>query len=176
MTDPIDEFLLSQADFILPEDAKKWLNVARDDVTPYTDDEKKDNDKKLKAVDAEFEPLKKLALEIFPDKLSELRPSITLTASPACLRDGPGGVSLQMERLMRSAGRVVPPQKRVLEIGANHPAVKKLAEIAGNDKDKAADILRVLYDQSVILEGEMPDDPAGFVKRVDALMTLALGD
>ena len=34
----------------------------------------------------------------------------------------------------------------------------------------------MLYEQSVILEGEMPEDPAGFVKRVDKLMTLALGD
>ncbi|MBQ6983178.1 MAG: molecular chaperone HtpG [Synergistaceae bacterium] len=176
MTDPIDEFILAQADFILPEGSKDWLNIARDDVTPYSDDEKKANDEKLKELDAEFEPLKKLALEILPDKLESLKPSLTLTTSPACLRDGAGGLSLQMERLMRSAGRIVPPQKRVLEISANHPAVKKLAAIAETDKDMAGDILRVLYEQSVILEGEMPDDPAGFVKRVDKLMTLALGD
>ncbi|MBR4195744.1 MAG: molecular chaperone HtpG [Synergistaceae bacterium] len=176
MTDPIDEFLLSQANFILPEGSKDWLNVASDDVTPYTDDEKKANDEKLKGLGAEFEPLKKLALEIFPDKLSDLRPSLTLTGTPACLRDGPGGMSLQMERLMRSAGRVVPPQKRVLELCAEHPAVRKLSGLAENDRDKAADILRVLYDQSLILEGELPDDPAGFVKRVDELMTLALRD
>ena len=176
MTDPIDEFILAQADFILPEGSKDWLNIARDDVTPYSDDEKKANDEKLKELDAEFEPLKKLALEILPDKLESLKPSLTLTSSPACLRDGAGGLSLQMERLMRSAGRIVPPQKRVLEISANHPAVKKLVAIAETDKDMAGDILRVLYEQSVILEGEMPDDPAGFVKRVDKLMTLALGD
>ena len=176
MTDPIDEFILAQADFILPEGSKDWLNIARDDVTPYSDDEKKANDEKLKELDAEFEPLKKLALEILPDKLESLKPSLTLTTSPACLRDGAGGLSLQMERLMRSAGRIVPPQKRVLEISANHPAVKKLAAIAETDRDMAGDILRVLYEQSVILEGEMPDDPAGFVKRVDKLMTLALGD
>ncbi len=176
MTDPIDEFILSQADFILPEGSKDWLNIARDDVTPYSDDEKKANDEKLKELDAEFEPLKKLALEILSDKLESLKPSLTLTSSPACLRDGAGGLSLQMERLMRSAGRIVPPQKRVLEISATHPAVKKLAAIAETDKDMAGDILRVLYEQSVILEGEMPDDPAGFVKRVDKLMTLALGE
>ncbi|MBQ6970886.1 MAG: molecular chaperone HtpG [Synergistaceae bacterium] len=176
MTDPVDEFILSQASFILPEDAKDWLNVARDDVIPYSDDEKKANDEKLSELEAEFEPLRKLALEIFQDKLESVKLSLTLTDSPACLRDGPGGISLQMERLMRSAGRVVPPQKRVLEISANHPAVRKLAVLAGTDRDKAGDILRVLYDQSVLLEGEMPDDPAGFVKRVDGLMTLALGD
>lgn len=176
MTDPIDEFILAQADFILPKDSKDWLNIARDDVTPYTDDEKKADDEKLKELDAEFEPLKKLALEILPDKLESVKLSTSLTSSPACLRDGSGGLSLQMERLMRAAGRVVPPQKRVLELGANHPAVKRLAVLAETDRDKAGEILRVLYGQSVLLEGEMPENPAEFVRLVDGLMLAALGD
>ena len=40
--------------------------------------------------------------------------------------------------------------------------------------EKVSDILKVLYDQSMILEGVAPDDPADFVKRIDDLMTLAL--
>ena len=176
MTDPIDEVILAQAEFMLPDDAKDLLNIARDDVTPYTDDEKKDNDKKLKALEKEFEPVRKLALEIFPDKLETVKPSLTLTASPACLRDAPNGVSLQMESLMRSAGRVVPPQKRILELSASHEAVKKLIGLVSTDRDKAADILRILYDQSMLLVGAMPDNPAEFVKRVDELLTLSLKD
>lgn len=77
---------------------------------------------------------------------------------------------------MRAAGQIVPQQKRILELSANHQTVRKLLSLAGNDTQKAGDILRVLYDQSMILEGVMPDDPAGFVKRIDDLMTLALGD
>ena len=83
---------------------------------------------------------------------------------------------MQMENLMRSAGRVVPPQKRVLEVSANHPAVKKLIAISENDKEKAGKILRVLYDEALLLEGVMPDNPAEFVKRVDEIMTVALED
>ncbi len=176
MTDPVDEVILGQASFILPEDAKDLLNIARDDVTPYTEDEKKANDENVKAFDAEFEPLKKLALEIFPEKLETVRPSLTLSSSPACLKDAPGGMSIQWENLMRSAGQTPPVQKRILELNAEHPVVKKLLDMAGNDRDKAGDILRVLYDQSLILEGAMPEDPAGFVKRIDSLMSLALGD
>ena len=176
MTDPVDEVILSQANFILPEDAKDLLNIARDDVLPYSEDEKKANDEKLKELDADFEPLRKLALEAMPGKLETVRPSLTLTGSPACLRDAPGGMSLQMENLMRSAGQTPPVQKRTLELNASHPAVKKLVEMAGNNDPKTADILRVLYEQSMILEGAMPEDPAGFVKRIDDLMTLALRD
>ena len=174
MTDPVDEVILNQASFILPEDSKDLLNIAHDDVTPYSDDEKKENDEKIKSLDAEFESVRKLALEIFPDKLEGVKPSLTLTSSPACLRDSRSGMSLQMEYLMRSAGQAVPPQKRVLELNANHQAVKKLAALAETDSEKAKEILRVLYDQSLILEGVMPDDPAQFVKMVDDFMTLAL--
>ncbi len=56
----------------------------------------------------------------------------------------------------------------------NHPVVKKLLEMSKNNDEKVSDVLKVLYDQSMILEGLAPDDPAGFVKRIDEIMTLAL--
>ena len=48
--------------------------------------------------------------------------------------------------------------------------------MAKDNDGKAEDVLRVLYDQSLILEGAVPEDAAGFVKRIDELMTLALGE
>ena len=176
MTDAFDEWMLAQGNFVLPEGEADFLNIARDDVTPYTDDEKKANDEKLKEIDAEFEPLRKLALETLPEQLADLKPSLTLTGTPSCLRNGAGGLSLQMENLMRSAGRVVPQQKRVLEVSADNPAVKKLVKISETDKVKAAEILKVLYDEALLLEGVMPENPAEFVKRVDEIMNTALED
>ena len=176
MTDAFDEWMLAQGNFVLPEGEADFLNIARDDVTPYTDDEKKANDEKLKEIDAEFEPLRKLALETLPEQLADLKPSLTLTGTPSCLRNGAGGLSLQMENLMRSAGRVVPQQKRVLEVSADNPAVKKLIKISETDKVKAAEILKVLYDEALLLEGVMPENPAEFVKRVDEIMNTALED
>ena len=176
MTDPVDEVILGDANYILPDDAKKLLNIARDDVTPYTDDEKKENEAKAKELEADFEPLRKLALEIFPDKLENAKLSFTLTNSPACLREPQNGMSLQMENLLRSAGQVPPVQKRILELNANNSIIKKLITLAKDNDEKAKNFLRVLYDQALILEGASPEDPAGFVKRVDELMTLALGD
>ena len=176
MTDAFDEWMLAQGNFVLPEGEADFLNIARDDVTPYTDDEKKANDEKLKEIDAEFEPLRKLALETLPEQLADLKPSLTLTGTPSCLRNGAGGLSLQMENLMRSAGRIVPQQKRVLEVSADNPAVKKLVKISETDKVKAGEILKVLYDEALLLEGVMPENPAEFVKRVDEIMNTALED
>ena len=69
-------------------------------------------------------------------------------------------------------------QKRILELNADNPIIKKLITLAkdNNNDEKVNDMLKVLYDQAIILEGAAPEDPAGFVKRIDELMTLALGD
>ena len=174
LTDPVDEVILSDAAWVLPEDMKKLINIASDNVNAYTADEQKANDEKLKESESEFEPLKAKALEVLGDKLETVRPSLTLTSSPACLRDAAGGMSLRMENMLRAAGQTPPPQKRVLELNISHPVVKKLLAMAKTNDDKAGDIVRTLYDQSMILEGAVPEDAAGFVKRIDELMTLAL--
>jgi molecular chaperone HtpG len=150
------------------------VNIASDDVSPYSESEKKDNEEKLKSLDADFNALKEKALEILGDKLENVKPSLNLTSSPACIRDPIGGMSVQMEYSFRAMGQNPPVQKRILELNANHPVVKKLLEMSGANDEKVSDVLKTLYDQSMILEGVPPDDPADFVKRIDDLMTLAL--
>ena len=176
MTDPVDEVILNQAAWVLPEDMKKLLNVANDNVSAYSEDEKKANDEKLKESESEFEAVKAKALEVLGGKIESVRPSLTLTGSPACLRDGAGGMSIRMENMLRAAGQFVPEQKRVLELSVTHPVVKKLVKMVNENDEMAGDILRVLYDQSVILEGAVPEDAAGFVRRVNELAARALGD
>ena len=173
MTDPVDDVILSQAGFILPAEAKKLLNISDDNVSAETESEKKDSEKKIKALEKDFEPLKKKALEIFSEKLSDVKLSFSLTNSPACLR---GGMSLQMERMMQAMGQTLPAQKRILELNADHPVIKKLISLAKNNDEKISDMLKILYDQSLILEGTIPDNPAEFVKRIDDLMSLIPGE
>ncbi len=81
---------------------------------------------------------------------------------------------MRMENMLRAAGQNIPAQKRILELNASHPVVKKLFAMAKDNDEKTGDILKVLYDQSMILEGAVPEDAADFVKRIDDLMTLAL--
>ncbi|MBQ3653142.1 MAG: molecular chaperone HtpG [Synergistaceae bacterium] len=176
MTDPVDEVILSQAAFILPEDMKKLLNIAGSEVNAFTEEERKAGEERLKELESDFGPLKAKALEIFGDKLGDVKPSMTLTSSPACLRDSAGGMSLRMENMLRSAGQAIPVQKRTLELNASHPVVKKLIAMAKDGDERAGDVLRLLYDQSLILEGVMPEDSAEFVKRINDLMSLAMGE
>jgi molecular chaperone HtpG len=87
-----------------------------------------------------------------------------LTDSPACLVNDEHGMSARQERVLREAGHDVPEQKRILELNAEHPVVRKLQTLA--DETQFADWSALLYDQALLAEGAMPPDPAAFSKRV----------
>ncbi len=176
MTDPVDEVILAQADFALKDQDYKLINIAQNDVNPATPDEQKELDEKLKAVEKDFEPLKKIALEILGDKLEDVKPSLSLTSSASCLRERANGMSIQMENLFRAAGQTFPEQKRVLELNIAHPVVKKLMSSDLSGDKKMRDVINVLYDEALILEGAQIKDPAEYVKRVNNLISIAIGD
>ena len=86
-------------------------------------------------------------------------------------------MSLQMENILRMAGQDVPVQKRILELNVSHPVIKKLMELAINNNENNEnlnDIVSIIYDQALILEGARIDDPAEFVKRLNNLMEKVL--
>lgn len=171
MTDPVDEVILAEGQAF---DSVKLLNVAGDSVVTESAAERAREEERLKELEPDFEPLKKRAMKVLGGFLEDVRPSLRMVASPACLVDSLNGMSFQMEQLMRAMGQELPPQKRVLELNVEHPLVLRLMEMAGRDEAGVEDFLSVLHDQALILEGGTIADPAAFVKRLSAVMALAL--
>ena len=66
---------------------------------------------------------------------------------------------------MKDAGQAVPDMKPILEINPEHPLVKKL-----QDSNQFDDLAHVIFDQAVIAEGGLPEDPAEYVKRINSLL------
>ncbi|MCR4819085.1 MAG: molecular chaperone HtpG [Fretibacterium sp.] len=174
MTDPVDEVILTDVS-MMGEDFPKLLNVGSGSVTPEGEEEQKENETRLKDMEADFAPLKEQAISALSERLEDVRPSLALTDSPACLRDSPNGLSFQMEQLLRAAGQTPPPQKRILELNVEHPLIRKLMGMAKDKDPQTADLVSILYDQSLLLEGAALVDPASFAKRVDKVMAQALG-
>ena len=174
MTDPVDEVILADTS-MMGEDFPKLLNVGSGSVTPEGEEERKEAEARLKALEEDFAPLKEQALSSLSERLEGVRPSLTLTDSPACLRDSPNGLSFQMEQLLRAAGQTPPPQKRIFELNVEHPLIKKLMEMAKNKDAQTADLIALLYDQSLLLEGAALADPAAFARRLNKVMAQALG-
>ena len=102
------------------------------------------------------------------NKVKEVRVTHRLTDSPACLVADANDLSGNLERMLKAAGQKVPNSKPILEINPGHPLIAKLKVEQG--KGRFADWCHILFDQSLLAEGGQIDDPAGFVKRLNALM------
>ena len=112
-----------------------------------------------------FKPVLARLKEALKDKAEDVRVTTRLVDSPACLVVTDGGMSLQLARLMKQAGQQAPQVKPVLEVNPGHPLVKKL-----ESSPAFHDLALILFDQALLAEGGMPEDPAGYVKRVNALL------
>ena len=112
-----------------------------------------------------FKPILERLKAALMDKAQDVRITTRLVDSPACLVVPEGGMSLQLARMLKQAGQPAPDVKPVLEVNAEHVLVKKLEHSEHFD-----DLAHILFDQAVLAEGGLPDDPAAYVRRVNALL------
>ena len=145
-------------------------NVATGDLDLATEDEKKDAEEATKENESLFTAMK----EALGDKVEKVAVSARLTDAPACITtEGP--LSLEMERVLRrdpsAEAEGMPKSQRVLELNAKHPVFKKLvsANEAG-DAEKIKLYAGLLYDQALLVEGILPEDPVAFAVSICELM------
>ena len=145
-------------------------NVATGDLDLATEDEKKDAEEATKENESLFMAMK----EALGDKVEKVAVSARLTDAPACITtEGP--LSLEMERVLRrdpsAEAEGMPKSQRVLELNAKHPVFKKLvsANEAG-DAEKIKLYAGLLYDQALLVEGILPEDPVAFAASICELM------
>jgi molecular chaperone HtpG len=161
MTDRVDEWALNHLqDF----DGTPLQSVAKGavDLGKLQDDEEK---KKAEEAAEAFKPLLAKLKEALKDKAEDVRVTSRLVDSPACLVVSDHGMSMQLARLLKQAGQKAPEVKPVLEVNPEHALVKKLdGSVHFND------LAHILFDQALLAEGGLPEDPAAYVKRVNALL------
>jgi molecular chaperone HtpG len=161
--DRIDEWVAGT----LTEYADKPLrSVAKGalDLSELSDAEEK------KAQEEEAEALRPLTERLknaLGDKVKEVRVTHRLTDSPACLVVGEGELSGNLERLLKAAGQKAPSIVPVLEINPRHALVKRLE---AEPEEKVGDWAQLLLDEAMLAEGAQLPDPAGFVRRLNALV------
>jgi len=161
MSERVDEWALSH----LPEfDGMPLQSVAKGAVDLGT---LQDEAEKKAAEEAEvaFKPVLAKLKEALKDKAEDVRVTTRLVDSPACLVVKEGDMSNQLARLLKQAGQKAPDSKPVLEVNPEHALVKKLdGSVHFND------LAHILFDQALLAEGGLPEDPAAYVKRVNALL------
>ncbi|MDP2219783.1 MAG: molecular chaperone HtpG, partial [Hydrogenophaga sp.] len=161
MTDRVDEWALSHLhDF----DGTPMQSVAKGAVD--LGDLQDEAEKKAAEEAAEtFKPVLERLKASLKDKAEDVRVTTRLVDSPACLVVQDHGMSTQLARMLKQAGQNAPEVKPILEVNAEHALVKKLESSAHFD-----DLAHILFDQALLAEGGLPEDPATYVKRVNALL------
>jgi molecular chaperone HtpG len=110
------------------------------------------------------------------DRVGDVRSSNRLAESPACLVAPDFGPDKQFEKIMaRHEGMGGGLSKPILEINPNHAQIVAFAKhLETNDKASLEDAAVILFGQAKILDGEAPDDPADFAKRLGRVMAKVL--
>lgn len=165
LTTPVDEMVLS---YLRNWNGKNFVNVVTEDLGFDTDEEKKQADKRNIDNKEFLEFVSKSA----GDEITKAVFSSKLSSLP-CALSTEGEVTLEMERYFKYGPneemRKVRANK-VLELNAENESVKKLKEAYENgDKDKAADLAKILGSLAKIMSGVEIEDPAEFTKQVAGL-------
>jgi molecular chaperone HtpG len=163
MTDRVDEWALN---FVQEFDSTPLQSVAKGAVDLGS---LQDEAEKKAAEDAaeNFKPVLAKLKEALKDKADDVRVTTRLVDSPACLVVKDHGMSMQLARMLKQAGQQAPEMKPILEVNAEHALVKKLS---GDANPNFNDLAHILFDQALLAEGGLPEDPAAYVKRVNALL------
>lgn len=162
LVDRVDEWMLSH---LYEFEGKTLQSVAKGAVDLgklLDEDEKKKADETAESLKPLLDKLK----EALKDRAKDVRVTTRLVDSPACIVVEEGDMSGHLARLLKQAGQTAPESKPTLEINAEHALVKKLDGSAHFD-----DLAQVLFDQAVLAEGGHLEDPAAYVRRVNALLT-----
>ena len=161
MADRVDEWSM---EFVNEFDGTPMQNVSKGavDLGDLQDAEEK---KALDVAAEQFKPVVDKMTNSLKAKTKQVRVTTRLVDSPACLVTGEGELSPQLIRMLKQAGQAIPESKPILEINPEHPLVKKLE--SSNQFD---DLAHVIFDQAVIAEGGLPENPAEYVKRINSLL------
>ena len=110
---------------------------------------------------------------VLGDRISQVRASNRLVDSAACLVAAGQGPDRELQRLLSLQKHTV-GSKPVLEINVSHPLVKGISDAKLSASDDLADLCQLLFDQALILDGDVPDDPASFTKRMNKFVVRGL--
>lgn len=161
MTSKVDEWAMN---FLSKFDGTPLQNIAKGavDLGDLTDEAEKEEVKKQEEV---FKPVVERLKGVLDGRAKDVRVTSRLVDSPACLVVGDGELTPQMAQMLKAMGQPVPDVKPTLEINPTHPLIARLED--GGDFD---DLAQVIFDQALIADGGQPDDPAGYLKRVNKLL------
>jgi molecular chaperone HtpG len=164
LADRVDEWLTNS---LTEFDDKQLQSVAKGDLDlgELANEEEK---KAQEETDKDFADLVERVKATLGDKVKDVRITHRLTDSPACLVVDDMDMSANLERMLKAAGQQVGGTKPIFEVNPEHPMVVRLKD--ESDDTRFEDWSSILFDQALLAEGGQLEDPASYVKRLNALL------
>jgi molecular chaperone HtpG len=162
LADRVDEWMLG---FLHEFDGKPLASVAKGDLDLGGLADEAEKEAQQKVAD-EHKDLVAKVKDALGDRVKEVRVTLRLTDSPACLVMDRDAMSAHLQRLLKAAGQKAPDQKPILELNPRHPLVARMS----GDEGRIADWAALLLEQAVLAEGGQLEDPATFVRRMNSLL------
>lgn len=164
LTDRVDEWLVSH---FTEFEGKQLQSVAKGDIDLGSLEDKEEAEK-IKQAETEFTTTIEQMKKVLGEKVKDIRLTDRLTDSPACVVVDENEMSIHLQNLLKAAGQNYPTSKPIFEINPEHILIQKLK--AEPDEDRFAEWTQVLFEQAQLAQGTPLEDPASFVKRLNALL------
>jgi molecular chaperone HtpG len=163
LSDRVDEWMLT---YLREFDGKSLVSIAKGglDLDSLADEDEK---KHQSEVAESFKPLVERLKTSLGDKVKDVRVTVRLVDSPACVVVDENELSPHLLRMLQAAGQKAPDVKPILEVNPEHALLGRAKDAGDADFDEWA---QLLLDQAMLAEGAQLPDPAGFVKRMNRLL------
>ena len=162
--------LADQVDAFWPERVREFAGKPIRSVTQGAADLSKLAPETDAEAPADVAALVERLREALKGEVTDVRATDRLVDSPVVLAASAGGPDLQMQRLLKRAGRSMMPSLPVLEINPRHALIRRLSELATLD-----DAAGMLLDLARVQDGEPPRDPAAFARQMARALADSLG-
>ncbi|MDX2412110.1 MAG: molecular chaperone HtpG [Woeseiaceae bacterium] len=161
LTDRIDAWLV---DSLNEYDGKTLVDAGRAGI------ELPEGEGKItqEAMNDEHKPLLKKVKKVLKDRVEAVQVSRRLVESPACVVAGESELNPQLRRMLEASGQSLPESKPILELNVEHPLVMRLSAVT--DDKRFGEIANIVLDHALLAEGSQLDNPAEYVKRMNALL------
>ena len=162
-TEDVDEFVPQT---LINYMEKAFCNAASEDLGLQTEEEKKEEKEKTE----NLKGFLTFVQETLGEQVKEVRLSSNLGSHPVCMTPE-AGMSFEMEKYMKRANpEFAFSVGRILELNAEHEAVKAMQDAMTTDPLKAKDYAQLLCCQAQLM-AELPlDDPYAYTELVCKLM------
>lgn len=150
-----------------------YKNVFFKSICNHNIDLKDKNEVKTDTVHLNNSLIKFIKL-VLKEKVFDVVVSRKLTSSPSCISISGGNVNIRMEKILLHQDKNYPRIKKIFEINPNHVILQKISKHLEekNKQSICSEIIKILYNQSILVEGGDIDHPQQFSDSLNKIMSL----